>query len=358
MKKIIYIIILIFPFLMPFKVDASSLPSSNLTSVFKYTYWDNNGNLENSTNGLNVGQVAGVNPYYWKLNRINIYKTNFALKSSRTYTFYIYLDLLNIPNVDYPYLIDMQCPSDLYSASNVYTWNGSNISSADLEKNDVSCELIQTDTRNALKFTFQLFVKNNVNGFVFDLYSNNQAIGLFSNITVGSYFSDTTRAVYTDTTKIDYSYTEGLDSQGIINSQQETTNSVNNLNDTIKDTSPPNNTSALSNSAGWLPPGPIDSILNLPLSLFNNLTDNLSKSCQPIHLIIPFVNTDFELPCVNTLYSQIGNLSSYINVIGVIASAFLLFYYLLNLYHWVDNTLSFRENNMPGDYEDRWGGGY
>lgn len=108
---------------------------------------------------------------------------------------------------------------------------------------------------------------------------------------------------------------------------------------------------ALENSAGWLPAGPVDSILNLPLSLLNNLTSNLSKSCQPVILPIPYVNKDLTLPCVNTLYDDMG-ISGWVTTIGVIASAFIMFSYLLKLYKWVDDTLSFRENNQI----DNWGG--
>lgn len=108
----------------------------------------------------------------------------------------------------------------------------------------------------------------------------------------------------------------------------------------------------LNNSAGWLPAGPLDSILNLPLSFLQNLFTNLSKTCQPVSLPLPFVNKNLELPCLNSIYSQIDGLSAWINTIGVIASAFILFTYLINLYKWVDDTLTFRENN----YIDNWGG--
>lgn len=108
---------------------------------------------------------------------------------------------------------------------------------------------------------------------------------------------------------------------------------------------------ALQNSAGWLPPGPLDSILNLPLSLLNNITSNLNKTCQPVILPIPLVNENLTLPCVNTLYDDMG-ISGWVTTIGVIASAFIMLSYLLKLYRWVDDMLSFRENNQI----DNWGG--
>lgn len=108
----------------------------------------------------------------------------------------------------------------------------------------------------------------------------------------------------------------------------------------------------LENAVGWLPPGPVDSILNLPLSLLNNLSTNLGKTCKPISLTLPYLskNNKFELPCIKTLYVKMG-IDDYLEVIGTIASAFILYYYFLNLYKWVDNKLSLKDDNS-----NEWGG--
>lgn len=52
---------------------------------------------------------------------------------------------------------------------------------------------------------------------------------------------------------------------------------------------------------GWLPPGPVDSIINLPLNLFNALTNVLSGTCQGVTLTLPFVNQTLTLPCFDSL---------------------------------------------------------
>lgn len=153
--------------------------------------------------------------------------------------------------------------------------------------------------------------------------------------------------------------------QEIIDKQTETNEKLDDLNKTQQDTNKKLDDvkgsitsedgpklDGLNNSAGWLPAGPLDSILNLPLSFLQNLFTNLSKTCQPVSLPLPFVNKNLQLPCLNSIYSQIEGLSTWINTIGVIASAFILFTYLINLYKWVDDTLTFRENN----YIDNWGG--
>lgn len=137
----------------------------------------------------------------------------------------------------------------------------------------------------------------------------------------------------------------------IINNQGAIKGGLDDINSALTDESGPN-TDALKNSSGWLPAGPLDSLINLPLSLLNNLTTNMSKSCQPVNLPLPFLDKNLQLPCVNTLYSQIEGLSVWINSVSVIAAAFILFHYLMGLYKWVDDTLSFRENN----YIDNWTG--
>lgn len=137
----------------------------------------------------------------------------------------------------------------------------------------------------------------------------------------------------------------------LITKQDETNKKLDDVKDSITSEDGPK-LDGLNNSAGWLPAGPLDSILNLPLSFLQNLFTNLSKTCQAVSLPLPFVNKDLQLPCLNTIYSQIDGLSVWINTIGVIASAFILFTYLINLYKWVDDTLTFRENN----YIDNWGG--
>lgn len=146
----------------------------------------------------------------------------------------------------------------------------------------------------------------------------------------------------------DKTYTQVLNNiqQGIY----ETNQNIQNIQNSIVDETPPT-LSGLSSSAGWLPAGPVDSILNLPLTMLNSLLNNLGNSCTPLDLPLPYVNRTLTLPCLNSIYSQIDGLSVWINGIATIASAFILYSYLLKLYKWVDDTLTFRENNHCD-----WGG--
>lgn len=172
-------------------------------------------------------------------------------------------------------------------------------------------------------------------------------------------------SLYYDTPEIRNSFITNINSNKMIDNQNQIKNkldelqgninglkgSLDDINSSITDSSSPN-LDGLKNTAGWLPEGPIDSILNLPLTLLNSLTTNLSKSCTPVELPLPFIDNNLTLPCLSTIYSQIDGLGVWINSISVIASAFILFQYLMNLYKWVDDTLSFRENN----FIDNWTG--
>lgn len=134
----------------------------------------------------------------------------------------------------------------------------------------------------------------------------------------------------------------------IINNGNATNKKLDDLNKKLTDETSPN-LSGLQNSAGWLKPGPVDSILNLPLSLLNNLTTNLSKSCTAIDLPLPFVNKNLQLPCLNTIYSKINGVGVFLNSIGVIASAFIIYEYLRKLYIRIDKILNFDNVSGWGD---------
>ena len=148
----------------------------------------------------------------------------------------------------------------------------------------------------------------------------------------------------------------------LIKNQQETNKKLDDLNKTNKDTQDflkddsDADTSGLADSAGWLPAGPVDSILNLPLAFLNGLNNSLSKTCQPAQFTLPFLKTNntLTLPCMTTVYQKVGLSNWVTNTLGVIASGFILYAYLLNLYHWVDNQLTLRENTWNDT--DQWGG--
>lgn len=148
-----------------------------------------------------------------------------------------------------------------------------------------------------------------------------------------------------------------INNGNVTNDKLDATNGkLDDLNKNLTDETSPN-LNGLENSAGWLKPGPVDSIINLPLTLLNNLQTNLGNTCNPVTVKLPYVNKDFNLPCISAIYKQINGLDTWFQGIGVIAAAFILYRYFMYLYNRIDDTLSFRENNMQGYFDDSlWGG--
>lgn len=147
-----------------------------------------------------------------------------------------------------------------------------------------------------------------------------------------------------------------IQNETIINQNDTIINNQNQINSNLTDETGPN-LNGLENSAGWLKPGPVDSIVNLPLTLLNNLQTNLGNTCNPVTVTLPYVNKDINLPCISAIYKQINGLDTWFQFIGVIAAAFILYRYFMYLYNRIDDTLSFRENNMQGYFDDSlWGG--
>lgn len=151
-----------------------------------------------------------------------------------------------------------------------------------------------------------------------------------------------------------------------VNSLQSSTNETNNkldetneqlgqtneqlgeMNDNITSTEGPTNIGALDNSAGWLPAGPVDSILNLPLSLLNSLLTAVSSTCQPLDITFPFVDFSYQLPCISSIYAKINGLNAIIDLIGYTVGVLILYYYFKHLYKWIDNKITMQNDNDWG----------
>lgn len=103
--------------------------------------------------------------------------------------------------------------------------------------------------------------------------------------------------------------------------------------------------------AGWLPPGPIDSIINLPLTMLNNINSSLNKTCSPLEVNLPYVNKTVEIPCLNTIFNQITGLTNFWTWVGLISSVLILYRYLIELYKYYD-----RLTTLQANFISDWGG--
>lgn len=127
----------------------------------------------------------------------------------------------------------------------------------------------------------------------------------------------------------------------ITQGQDKTNQKLDDINNSITNDTPIS-VDKLGNTAGWLPAGPVDSILNLPLSLMNSLSTSLNTQCSPLQINVPYINTQVQIPCLSTIFGQIEGLPNFWSWVGAIASCLILYKYLLNLYSWVDNVLMLR----------------
>lgn len=141
--------------------------------------------------------------------------------------------------------------------------------------------------------------------------------------------------------------------QTIINQNETIINQMEATNDWLTDTTAPSaDTSTLGNSAGWLPPGPLDSILNLPIQFIQGIIGVFTNTntCAPIVLPLGLIDYNLEIPCMRPFF-ELASVNIVWNTVGTIISAILIFNTLKWLYKFVDDTLSFRENNST-----MWGG--
>lgn len=132
--------------------------------------------------------------------------------------------------------------------------------------------------------------------------------------------------------------------------QEETNKRLDAINDTLNDDTPPNSDiSGLGNVQGLLPPGPVDSLLNIPFKFLSIIVSSFGNSdtCKPMKFNFVF-DCSIELPCFDSFYSQIPD---YLMIfIDTIPAGFMLIYYFKNLYKKIDRAVS-----METTADDEWG---
>ena len=106
----------------------------------------------------------------------------------------------------------------------------------------------------------------------------------------------------------------------------------------------PADISGAADVAGWLPAGPLDSLINLPLTMLTNINSSLNKTCSPLVVNLPYVNKSVEIPCLNTIFNQITGLNSFWTWVGMIGSVLILYRYLINLYNYYDKLTDLKAN--------------
>lgn len=120
-------------------------------------------------------------------------------------------------------------------------------------------------------------------------------------------------------------------------------------NDFLTDDTPPDSDiSGLGNVSGLLPPGPLDSLLNIPFQFLSILTSSMSGTCVP--LTGDFVwGSKITLPCFDEIiYGNVN--STLMNFISLIPASFILIKYFKHLYKKVERAVSLESTS-----DDEWG---
>lgn len=130
--------------------------------------------------------------------------------------------------------------------------------------------------------------------------------------------------------------------------QQQTNEKLDDINNTLNDDTPPEaDISALGNVQGLLPPGPLDSLLNIPFDFLSIAINSLTGTCVALTGNFVFDST-LTIPCFNDFYDDVP--VSLMVFLNLIPSAFILIGYYKHLYKKVDRALS-----MNTTSDDEWG---
>lgn len=125
--------------------------------------------------------------------------------------------------------------------------------------------------------------------------------------------------------------------------------SQNKTNDYIMDDTPPEaDISELGNVSGLLPPGPVDSLLNIPFNFLSILTSSFGGVCKPIEGKFVFDST-LSIPCFSSLfYDKVP--SALMIFLDIVPTAFMLISYFKHLYKKIERATSMETNS-----DDEWG---
>lgn len=138
--------------------------------------------------------------------------------------------------------------------------------------------------------------------------------------------------------------------QTIINQNNQTNQTLTNINGTLNDDTPPNaDISGLGNVQGLLPPGPVDSLLNIPAQFLSIVTSSLSGSCKPLSGTWVY-DQPLTFPCFDQIIWKDFKDKTLLNFLELIPCGFILIVYFKHLYKKVERATSLESNS-----DDEWG---
>jgi len=138
-------------------------------------------------------------------------------------------------------------------------------------------------------------------------------------------------------------------SQNEVNATNKNTEATKEQTSYLKDTTEPEtDISALGNVQGIFPPGPADSLLNIPFKFLSIITSSFGGVCTPIKTGI-WKDVDVVIPCFSEkIYANVPDwLMIYLDLIP---AGYILIKYFKYLYKKIDRATSLESNS-----DDEWG---
>lgn len=131
---------------------------------------------------------------------------------------------------------------------------------------------------------------------------------------------------------------------------QDILDSLDKTNDYIMDDTPPSaDISGLGNIQGLLPPGPLDSLLNIPVQFLTVVTNSLGGQCTPLTGTWVY-DQSITFPCFDTIFWNDFEDNTLLNFLELIPCALILITYFKHLYKKVE-----RATSMSSNSDDEWG---
>lgn len=269
------------------------------------------------------------------------YRFGFSDPNSRPY----YVEA----NKTYKIILNVQGPLDYQNLTFNYV-NVDDVSGAMVTPKSVSY------ANGVLIVTFSRTFNTYINSLFFYIpFTTTGSPGEWQTFSVGQSFS------ITDTTDTDDVIID--QNQIIIDQNKETNEKLDKTNDNLNDlkeqeketydyltdeSQPSSDISSLGNVQGLLPPGPVDSLLNIPFKFLSVVNSSFGGVCKPLEG--PFVyDSTLTLPCFSEVfYDEVPPLL--LNFLSLIPASWILISYFKHLYKKVNRAVS-----METNADDEWG---
>lgn len=234
-----------------------------------------------------TGSVGNRSYTYVRL--LYLYFTNSTFSANNTYKIVFTIDTGTGINYETRTLTYCGNSADVSRCS--ISWNDLYDSSL----NHYTATIYYTPTTTVSSPTFIIGSSTGNHYFLYNSTSTNQGVRIVSmDVTVDN---TGTGAIINNNNQ---------NTQNIINSQTEINNSINDISDTLNDTTQPNTSNFFNNLGNYAPSmTPITDLLNMPYNLINRFLNGFNGSCSSINLGSLY-GTTLVLPCID-LGSLLGS---------------------------------------------------